>query len=66
MAQLLESARAEGLADVTLLTTTAADYFTRFGFHVIPRESAPEAVRASVEFREACPETATVMIRALD
>ncbi len=63
--RLLDEARAEGLADVTLLTTTAADYFTRFGFHAIPREDAPEAVRASVEFREACPETATVMTRAL-
>lgn len=65
VARLLDEARAEGLADVTLFTTTAADYFTRFGFRVIPREDAPEAVRASVEFREACPETATVMTRAL-
>ena len=65
VARLLDEARAEGLADITLFTTTAAEYFTRFGFHVIPREHAPEAVRASVEFREACPETATVMTRAL-
>jgi amino-acid N-acetyltransferase len=62
---LLDHAGAEGLDDVTLLTTTAADYFTRFRFQVIPRGDAPEAARASVEFREACPDTATVMTLAL-
>ncbi len=65
VARLLDEARAEGLADVTLFTTTAADYFTRFGFRVTRRADAPEAVRASIEFREACPETATVMTRTL-
>ena len=64
-ARLLAAARATGITDVTLLTTTAADYFTRYGFAAIPREEAPEPVRASVEFREACPDTATIMTRAL-
>lgn len=62
---LLSAARAQGLADVTLLTTTAADYFPRFGFRQIAREEAPLAVRDSIEFREACPESAVVMSRAL-
>lgn len=57
-------ARAEGLMDVTPLTTTAADYFTRYGILAIPREDAPEAVCAPVESREARPETATVMALA--
>jgi N-acetylglutamate synthase-like GNAT family acetyltransferase len=62
---LLAAARAEELADVTLLTTTAADYFPRFGFRQIAREAAPLAVRESIEFREACPESAVVMTLAL-
>lgn len=62
--RLLDSARESGVADVTLLTTTAAGYFPRFGFQAITREEAPVAVRASVEFREACPASATVMTLA--
>lgn len=63
--RLLDEARAAGLTDITLLTTTAADYFTRHGFAEIPREATPDPVRAAVEFREACPDTATVMTLAL-
>lgn len=63
--QALAAAREAGLADLTLLTTTAADYFPRFGFHVIPRDEAPAPIRDSLEFREACPDTAIVMTRAL-
>lgn len=65
VALLLAAARAERLADVTLLTTTAADYFPRFGFRQVTREAAPLAVRESVEFREACPDSAVVMSLAL-
>jgi len=63
--RLLVTAREEGLANVTLLTTTAADYFPRFGFCVIARDETPPPVRDSLEFREACPDTATVMTLAL-
>lgn len=65
VASLLDAARERGLADVTLLTTTAADYFPRFGFREIARDAAPLAVRASIEFREACPDSAVVMALAL-
>jgi amino-acid N-acetyltransferase len=50
-----------GIRDVFLLTTTAEDYFPRFGFACIARESAPDAVQASAEFQGACPSTAVVM-----
>lgn len=63
--RLLATAQADGLANVTLLTTTAADYFPRFGFRVIARDEAAPAVRVSVEFREACPTSATAMSLAL-
>lgn len=52
-----------GAQTVFLLTTTAADYFPRFGFEVIERGTVPPGVRQSVEFRSACPATATAMRR---
>lgn len=59
--RVLERAAADGLHTVALLTTTAPDYFPRFGFRAIPRAAVPAAVQASVEFREACPASAVAM-----
>jgi len=50
---------------IYLLTTTAGQFFPKFGFEPISRAEVPAAVRASVEFTSACPSTATVMRRAL-
>jgi amino-acid N-acetyltransferase len=47
---------------ITLLTTTAATFFPRFGFRAIARAAAPRAVQDSVEFREACPASASVLL----
>lgn len=58
---LLDRARNAEVQEIYLLTTTAERWFPRFGFASIAREQVPEAVRASVEFREACPASATVM-----
>jgi amino-acid N-acetyltransferase len=44
-----------------LLTTTAANFFPRFGFTPIDRADVPADVRQSIEFTSACPESATVM-----
>lgn len=57
----IEWARRRGLRSLYLLTTTAGDYFPRFGFVVTERSSAPEAVRRSREFSEACPASALFM-----
>lgn len=54
-----------GCARVVLLTTTAGDWFPRFGFRRIPRDAAPDAVRESVEFRSACPASAVTMLAML-
>jgi amino-acid N-acetyltransferase len=62
---LLDAARSSGLRDLTLLTTTAAAWFPRFGFAIIGREAAPQPLHASEEFRGACPASATVMFRTL-
>ena len=57
----IEWARRQGLRSLYLLTTTAGDYFPRFGFEPVDRDTAPEAVRRSREFSEACPSTALFM-----
>ena len=61
VSDLITSARASGLDALYLLTTTAAGYFARLGFEVIERRAVPNALLASVEFRSACPASATVM-----
>lgn len=57
----IEWARRRGLRSVYLLTTTAGDYFPRFGFTLVNRDTAPDAVRRSREFSDACPSTALFM-----
>lgn len=61
--QLLARAEKAGIDELYLLTTTAEKYFPRFGFTPTTRSTVPEAVKASAEFRGACPETAVVMTR---
>ena len=50
---------------IYLLTTTAADYFPRFGFERVTRADLPTGVQQSVEFTSACPSTAIVMRKLL-
>jgi amino-acid N-acetyltransferase len=48
---------------IYLLTTTAEEYFAKYGFERISRGDVPPTVQASVEFTTACPASATVMRR---
>lgn len=61
VAFLLEYARSQQVRELYLLTTTAEDYFPRFGFEHIDRLSADERVQRSEEFRGACPDSAVCM-----
>jgi amino-acid N-acetyltransferase len=61
----LEIARARGIEDVFLLTTTAEHYFPRFGFSCVSRDSVNPEVQCSVEFTGACPASAVVMRKSL-
>jgi amino-acid N-acetyltransferase len=61
----LDLARERGIEDVFLLTTTAEHYFPRFGFSCVSRDLVTPGVKASVEFQEACPASATVMRKSL-
>ncbi len=58
---LLARAPRLGVDALYLLTTTAADYFPRFGFEPLPRSALPDALSASAELRGACPASAVAM-----
>lgn len=51
-------------APVALLTETAADYFTRYGFVTTSREGLPAALHDSTQLQGACPASAHAMLRA--
>lgn len=61
--RVLGEAQRLGAHDVYLLTTTAQEYFPKFGFACVRRDSLPAALGASEELRGACPATAVVMRR---
>jgi amino-acid N-acetyltransferase len=63
---LLAQAGRRGVREVYLLTTTAERWFPRFGFTPVARDAVAPAVRASEEFRGACPESAVAMRKVLD
>jgi amino-acid N-acetyltransferase len=60
---LLLRAETKGTREIYLLTTTAERFFPRFGFAAIGRGEVATPVRASEEFRGACPDSAVVMRR---
>ena len=63
--QLLERAEKAGVDELYLLTTTAEKYFPKFGFARTTRSAVPDSLKASAEFRGACPDTAIVMSRPI-
>jgi amino-acid N-acetyltransferase len=62
---VLERAETDGIEELFLLTTSAEDYFPRFGFTRTTRTAVPSAVKASAEFQGACPDSAAVMTRRI-
>lgn len=48
---------------VYLLTESAVPYFVRLGFRTVDRADVAPAVKASVEFLTACPQSAHVMMK---
>ena len=65
----VEAARAEGIAEVVLLTATAAPFFAARGWREVDRAAVPEAVRRSGQFAggcAVCPASATCMTRRTD
>lgn len=60
-----ERAKSMGIASLWLLTTTAAEYFERLGYRQVGRGDAPAFIRNTRQFRELCPEAATLMEKSL-
>nr|WP_303683188.1 arsenic resistance N-acetyltransferase ArsN2 [Brevundimonas naejangsanensis] len=62
----LEARAAEQKATALyLLTTTAAAFFQRQGYVVLPRSAAPAAIAASRQFSALCPASAAFMFKEL-
>ena len=59
--QIIADAESQGVNALYLLTTTAERYFPNFGFEVTARDVVPQDIKATEEFRDACPASATVM-----
>jgi N-acetylglutamate synthase-like GNAT family acetyltransferase len=57
----VESARAEGVAELYLLTTTVERSAARRGFARVARDEVPADVRGAQEFRTLCPASAACM-----
>jgi len=62
---LEKQAMKAGVQKLYLLTNTAKDYFSKLGFCSVPRSSVPTCIQETRQFRELCPESATVMFRNL-
>jgi len=62
----LELARRHKIKTVFLLTETASQFFSRFGFQPVSRSQVPDTVQRSVEFIFACPTSAQAMMRHLE
>ena len=64
-AALEQRASAAGVDTLYLLTTTAAGFFARRGYDEIERADAPATIRATTEFNELCPATATCLRKSM-
>ena len=62
---IIENAKTQQFSSISLFTETAQNYFPRFGFKQITRDSLPISLNASEELRGACPDTAVVMMLEL-
>jgi amino-acid N-acetyltransferase len=60
-----EYARSQQVATLYLLTLTAENFFAGRGYKKTDRESAPEALQETTEFKSLCPETAVCMKKHL-
>ncbi|WP_269791364.1 arsenic resistance N-acetyltransferase ArsN2 [Stenotrophomonas sp. Iso1] len=58
---LEQHAALRGVTQLTLLTETAAPFFSHLGYAVIERGHVADAIAATSEFRSLCPASATCM-----
>ncbi|MFM0218069.1 arsenic resistance N-acetyltransferase ArsN2 [Paraburkholderia caledonica] len=58
-------ARASGVSNLWLLTTTAVGFFGRKGYADVERDKVATGVKSSTQFSQLCPVTAACMRKAL-
>lgn len=58
-------AKEHDVTELFLLTTTAENYFPKFGFYKVDRTEVPDLVKTSIEFTNSCPLSAVVMVKYL-
>lgn len=63
--QILEYSVHQHIKEAYLLTETAADYMTGWGFEVVGRDEVHEGVKDSIEFKSCCPQSAICMRKYL-
>lgn len=51
------------LQGLYLLTMTAEDFFAKRGYKKVPRETIPNQIQGTAEFRSLCPATAVCMVK---
>jgi amino-acid N-acetyltransferase len=64
--RLEQDSRANGIAQLVLLTQTAEPFFRSLGYDVLDRSHVTEALKQSAEFRNLCPASATCMSKIFD
>jgi len=63
--RLVTDAESRGIRALYLLTMTAEHYFPRFGFERVERGAVPKEIAETLEFKSACPASATAMVKTL-
>lgn len=62
---LEREAREDAVDEVFLLTTTASGFFASRGYDEIRRADAPDPIRATEQFADLCPASATCMRKSI-
>lgn len=55
----------QGVRNIYLLTTTAADFFTKRGYGIIDRGTVPDFIKNTTEYSVICSSSSTVMKKVL-
>ena len=63
--EMIRYARKQGVEELYLLTTDQAGFFEKRGFQRRLRESAPEKIQMTTQYRALCPSSAILMSRSL-
>lgn len=58
-------AASRGISSLFLLTTSAADFFTRLGYGIAVRDEAPPGIRETAQYSGLCPASSVFMSKTI-